>query len=58
MVINGTEYDVIKNEDTYEIILEGFSEAGKQTVTLEKATLDCGFVKELNQSYSVTILEK
>lgn len=58
MKVNGKEYEVTKNEDTYEITIDGFSNAGKQEIKIEEAFLNNGQSASINQALEVIVLKE
>ena len=58
MRVNGKEYEVTQNEDSYEIVMDGFSNAGKQEIKIEEAILNNGQNAAINQVLEVTVLKE
>lgn len=58
MKVNGKEYEVTKNEDSYEIVIDGFSNAGKQEIKIEEAFLNNGQSASINQVLEVIVLKE
>ena len=58
MKVNGKEYEVTKNEDSYEIVIDGFSNAGKQEIKIEEAFLNNGQNTPINQVLEVIVLKE
>ncbi len=56
-VINGKEYEVSGENDTYEVLVDGFDAVGEQTIRIEKIILSNGKTFEINEELSVEIIK-
>lgn len=56
--INDKYYQVNKNDNIYEALIDGFSDFGKKEIKLEEVILNNGKVFELNNSVNVEIIKR
>ncbi len=57
VVVNGKQYDLTSENNTYAVLLDGFNSAGTHTINIEKVILDNSKEIEVNQNTQVKLIK-